>query len=107
MPDKETLFVVVSVDEPTRNSVCPVAPNLTTGGIEHIHPGHLDPDPRIGLGQQRDIRFAENHEQIPFSSVLELLRHMQIRIHSRLEDWNSPQSAELSRICFVVESTSN
>lgn len=42
MADKETLFVVVGVNEPAGNAVGPMAADLASAGVEHVRA--VDPD---------------------------------------------------------------
>src|SRR5438132_4277149 len=67
VPDKETLFVVICVDEPAGDTICVVAAHFSTIGVENIHTVDLYPDLAVFGGEDRDIRLAEDHEEVAFA----------------------------------------
>ena len=50
-----------------------------------------------------DVRLAEDDEEIAFAGVLEILGHVQVGVHARLEHGDATELAELGGVRFVVE----
>ena len=107
MADEEDFFVVVRVDEPSGDAVGVAAFDFAGLRFEdvdsvdlHLHLIRLAFD-----GQQVDVRFAEDHEQIAFAGVLQVFGHVQVGVHAGFEHRDAAQSVELGRVSFVVERT--
>src|SRR5882672_1079623 len=49
VPNEEAFFVVVRVNEPTRDPFWPVAPNLACLGVKHVNTVYLDANPVSGI----------------------------------------------------------
>ena len=64
MADKETLLVVVGVDEPAGNALGAVAAHLPGTGVEDVHAIDLDPHLAMLGGQDLDVRLAEDDEEV-------------------------------------------
>ena len=105
MPDEKTFFVVVGVDEPAGDPVCSVAADFARVGVEDVDSVHFDADLAVFLGDQGDIRFAEDDEQVSFAGILEVVGHVQVGIHAGFEDGESAEFAEFGRMRLVVEGT--
>jgi hypothetical protein len=104
--DEEALFVVVSVDKPTSNTVCAVAADFAGIWVEHIDTVNLHPHLTL-FSEDGDVRLAEDNEEVTFTGVLEIVRHVQIGIHPCLEHRNPAKFVEFSSMGFVVERASN
>ncbi len=50
-----------------------------------------------------DIRLAEDDEQVALAGVLQIIGHVQVGVHARLEHRDGAQLAELGRTGIVVE----
>ena len=100
---EKTLLVVVRVDEPTGDAVRAVAANLAGVGMEDIHAIDLDLDLTVVCVENVDIRLPEDHEQIALARVLEIVGHVEIRVHARFEHRDAPQFVELRGLGVVVE----
>ena len=71
--------------------------------MEDIHAVDLDLDlPVFGI-QDVDIRLAEDHEQVALAGVLQIVGHVQVGVHARLEHRDRAQLAEFGRAGIVVE----
>ena len=86
MPHEKALFVVVRIHEPARDPIRVVAVNLSRARVEHIHAIHLHPHLAARLIQDRDVRFAEDHEQVALAGALQVVRHVQIGVHAGFQD---------------------
>ena len=53
--------------------------------------------------QDRDIRFAEDDEEVALAGVLQVVGHVEIGVHARLEHRDAAQLVELSGVGLVVE----
>ena len=101
--DEEALLVVVGVDEPARDAVGAIAANLARAGVEDVHAVHFHPHaPGVG-GQEGDVGLAEDDEEVPLARVLEVVGHVQVGVHARLEHGDAPELAELRGVRVVVE----
>ena len=110
MPDEEALLVVVGVDEPARDPVRSVASDFTGVRVKHVDPVDLDLEllgvRSLPLGlEDVDVGFAEDDEEIPLAGVLEVVCHVEIGVHARLEDRDTAESLELRGVRLVVEGT--
>ena len=50
-----------------------------------------------------NIRLTEDDEEVAFAGVLEVVGHVQVGVHARLEDGDAAQFAELRGVGVVVE----
>ena len=75
--------------------------------MENVHPVHLYPDPAVVGGQHVDVGLAEDDKQVAFTGVLEVVRHMQVRVHARFEHRDPAQLVELGCVRLVIERTGN
>lgn len=95
MAHEEAFLVVVAVDEPAGDAVGAVADDFAGLWLEHINAIHLDAQ-AVAFGKERDVRLAEDHEEVAFAGVLEVFGHVQVGVHACLEDpaacqaWQSP-----------------
>jgi hypothetical protein len=65
----------------------------------------LDPDADLIVINwiDLDVWFAEHDEQIAAGRGLQRVRHMQIGVHSGLQDWNTTKAIEFSRMRIEIE----
>src|SRR5664280_94040 len=96
MADEEALLVVISVDEPAGDTVRAVAPYLARARMKYVDAVHLHAQAAVLLGKQRNVRLPEDHEQVPLPGVLEVVGHMEVGVHARLEDRDTSELIELS-----------
>ena len=69
--DEEALFVVVGIDEPAGDAVGAVADDFAGLGFEDIHAVHFYAQLAVLLGDQLDVRLAEDDEEVALAGVLE------------------------------------
>src|SRR6267378_3094783 len=86
VPDEETLFVVVGVDEPAGDAVGAVAADFTSARVKDVYTVNLHLNLTVFGRKNVDVRLAKDDEEIALAGVLEILGHVQIGIHSSLED---------------------
>ena len=55
--------------------------------------------------QEVNIRLTEDHEQVAFAGIFQILGHVQVSVHAGFEDGDAAQFVELRRVSFVVEGT--
>jgi len=103
--DEEALFVVVGVDEPASDAVGTVAANFTGSGIEDVHAEDLDLNVAVVGRKDLDVRFAEDDEQIALPGILEIVGHVEVGVHARLQDGNASEFGELRGVRVVAEGT--
>ena len=109
LTDKEAFLVIVRIHKPAGDVIGLAGADLAGAGFEHVHAIDLDAQHAglaafgVGLGQQADVRFTEDDEEIALAVVLEVLAHVQVRVHAGLEHRDLAQLAELRRMGIVVE----
>ena len=54
-------------------------------------------------GRSVDVRLAEDDEQVAFAGVLEVVGHVQVGVHARLEHGDAAELVELRGVGVVVE----
>ena len=101
--DEEALLVVVAVDEPAGDAVGAVAADLAGVGVEHVDAVDLDLDLSVLGVEEVDVRLAEDDEEVAFAGVLEVVGHVEVGVHARLEDRHAAEFAELRGVGVVVE----
>ena len=104
--DEEALLVVVGVDEPAGDALGAVAAYLAGVGVEHVHA--VDPDLEatrvVALGREDvDVRLAEDDEEVALAGVLQVLGHVEVGVHPRLEHRDAAELVELRGVGVVVE----
>src|SRR5690348_17251658 len=93
MPYEEALLVVVGVNEPACDAIGTVTADFARLRVEDVYAVHFHTN--LGSGRNDgDIRLAEDDEQITLPCVLEFIPHMQVGVHSGLEDRNPAEFAE-------------
>ena len=71
--------------------------------MEDVHAVDLDLD-LAALGREDvDVRLAENDEEVALAGVLEVVGHVQVGVHARLEDGDAAELVELRGVGVVVE----
>jgi len=94
MTDKEAFFVVVGVDEPAGDAFGSVTTDFAGVGVEYVHAVDLDAD-LTGFGFKNvDVRLAEDDEQVALAGVLEVVGHVQVGVHARLEHRDATEFVE-------------
>ena len=83
--DEETFLVVVGVDKPTGDALGTVGSHLAGVGMEHVHAFYLDAQLAVPRGENVDIGFAEDDEEVALAVVAQIVGHMEICVHPRLE----------------------
>ena len=53
--------------------------------------------------QDRDVRLAEDDEQVALAGVLQVVGHVQVGVHARLEHRDAAELVELRGVRLVVE----
>src|SRR3990172_8657807 len=101
--DEKALLVVVGVDEPARDAIGAVAADLALAGVEDVHAIHLHPDATALGGEESDVGLAEDDEEVALAGILQVLGHVQVGIHARLEHGDAAELAELRGMRLVVE----
>ena len=89
----------------------PSAPSLRTSpvvGVEDVHAVDLHLDPRDlpvvpADREDVDVRLAEDDEQVALAGVLQVVGHVEVGVHARLEDRDAAERFELRRVGVVVE----
>ena len=54
-------------------------------------------------GEQVDVRLAEDDEEVALAGVLQVVGHVQVGVHARLEHGDAAELAELGGVRLVVE----
>jgi hypothetical protein len=80
--DKETFLVVIRVNEPTSDSVGPIAADFAGVGVEHVNAVHFHADFAVLFRQNRNVRLAEDDKKISLAGVFQVIGHVQVGIHS-------------------------
>lgn len=62
---------------------------------------------RLIRGEYFDVRFPEDDEEVVAAGVGNVVGHVEIRVHARLEDGNAAELVELRGLCVVVEGAGN
>jgi hypothetical protein len=101
--NEETLFVVVGVDEPAGDSLGAVAADFARVGMKHVDSLDLHPKLAVLLRQHVDVGFAEDDKQIALARILEILGHVQVGVHARLEHRDAAELVEFGRVGVEVE----
>ncbi len=55
------------------------------------------------LGQDDDVRLAEDDEEVALAGVLEIVGHVQVGVHAGLQHGDAAELAEFRGVCLVVE----
>ena len=85
--DDEGFFVVVGVDEPAGDVVGGVGADFACGGVVNVQAAQNDFVFAIRLTVDRKIGFAEDHEEVARSRLLEeFVAHCQVGVHPRGKD---------------------
>ena len=105
LADEEAFFVVVGVDEPAGDAVGAVAVDFAAVGVEDVDAVDLDADLAVFSVEDVDVGFAEDDEEVAFAGVLEVVGHVQVGVHARLEDGDAAEFVEFAGVGVVVEGT--
>jgi len=101
--DEEAFFVVVGVDEPAGDAIGAVAADFADVGVEDVDTVALDPDLAVAGIEDVDVGFAEDDEQVAFTRVLEVVGHVEVRVHAGLKDGDATELVEFRGMGVVVE----
>ena len=85
MADEEAFFVVIGVDEPAGDFVGVAALDFAELRLEDVHSVDLDSDLAVVVGEEFDIGFAEDDEEVTGSGVFEFVGHVEVGVHPGLE----------------------
>jgi len=94
MADEEAFLVVVSVDKPAGNTFRTVAADFAGVGVEDVYAVDFDLDFSAFGIKNIDIGFAEDDEEVAFAGVFEVVSHVQVGVHSGLEDRDAAEFIE-------------
>jgi len=83
--DEEAFLIVVGVDEPAGDALGTVGAHLAGIGVKHVHAFYLDAQLAVPYGENVDIGFAEDDEEVALAVVAQIVGHMEIGVHPRLE----------------------
>lgn len=76
-------------------------PSISCVGVKDINVVHLK---LVVCGCENvDIRFAENHKEVPVVGVSKVFGHVEVGIHSRLHQGHTVKFLELRRVSVVDE----
>jgi len=103
MADEETLFVVVGIDEPAGDAFSPVAAHLAGIGVKDVDTVDLYLDLAVFGVENVDVGLAEDDKQIPLAGVFQVVGHVQVGVHPRLEHGDAAEFVEVGRVRIVVE----
>ena len=84
----------------------PSAPSLRTSPVlrvEDVDAVDLHAQLAVLLGEQVDVRLAEDDEEVALAGVLEVVGHVQVGVHARLEHGDAAELVELGGVRLVVE----
>src|SRR5690606_19152072 len=107
LADEEAFAVVVGVDEPAGDAVGAVGEDFAGLWLEDVDAVDLDPDLSVVGVEHVDVGFAEDHEQVALAGVLEVLGHVQVGVHARLEYGDAAQLGEFAGVGVVVDGAGN
>ena len=101
--DEEALFVVVGVDEPAGDAVGAVAADFARLRVEHVHTVNLDAN-LVAFGvEDLDVRLAEDDEEVALAGILQVVGHVEVGVHARLEHGDAAEFCELGGVRLIVE----
>ena len=101
--DEEALFVVVGVNEPAGNAIGAVAADFAGLRMEHVHTVHLHAEFAVLFRQEGDVWLTEDDEEVTLAGVLEVLGHVEVRVHAGLKHGDATEFTELCGVGLVVE----
>ena len=107
MADEEAFFVVVGVDEPAGDAFGTVAADFAGVGVEYVHTVYLDSHLAAFGFENVDVRLAEDDEEVAFADILEVVGHVQVCVHARIEHGDTTQLIELRGMRVVVKGASD
>jgi len=107
LADEEAFFVVVRVDKPARDSFGSIAANFARIRMEYVHTVDFHLNLVILRFDDVDVRLAKDHEEIALARVLQIIGHVQIGIHVRLQHWDAAELIEFGGVRVVIEGTSD
>src|SRR5262249_52427362 len=93
----------IGVDEPARDTIGSITDHLAGLWLEDIHAVQLHAQLAVLLVQEGDVRLAEDDEQVTLAGVLEVFGHVEVGVHTRLENRDAAQRVELGGVRLVVE----
>ena len=105
--DEEALLVVAGVDEPAGDALRTVAAYFAGVGVKDVYAIDLHLNLAALYREYVDVWLAENDEQVALAGVLQIIGHVQVGIHARLEYRDAPEFVEFRGVGVVVEGTGN
>ena len=73
------------------------------GRVEDVDTLELDLDPAVVAMPDLDIRLAEDDEEIAASALPQLVGHVRIRVHPRLDDRHLAELLEVAGMGVEIE----
>src|SRR5262249_50247653 len=107
MADEEALLVVVGVDEPAGDALRAVAAHLASLRMKDIYAVDLHLNLATLLREDIDVWLAEDDEEVALAGVLQIIGHVQIGIHARLEHGDASELVEFRGVGVAVEGAGN
>ena len=77
--------------------------NIAGVGIEHVDAVDLHPHLASAIVEDLHVGLAEHDEQVALPGVLQLVRHVQVGIHARLQDREAAELAQFRGMGVEVE----
>ena len=103
MADEEALHVVVGVDEPAGDALGTVAAHFAGVGVEDVHTVDFYLEHAVAGVQDVDVRLAEDDEKVALAGVLQIVGHVQVGVHARLQHRNAAEFGEVGGMGVVIE----
>src|SRR5207302_7042020 len=76
-------------------------------GVKHVYAIDLHLNLATTCREDVDVRLAEDDEQVALAGVLQIVGHVQIGIHARLEYGDTTELVEFRGVGVVVEGAGN
>ncbi len=101
--DEEAFLVVVGVEHPQRDTLLALRHHLAGLRLEHVHAFDGHAQHAIGQFLDADVGLAEDDEEVAVAGGLQILRHVQVGVHARLQHGHAAQAVELGRVGVIGE----
>ena len=98
---------MVGIHEPAGGAVRSVAAHLAGIRVEGINAVDTHLDAIVVILQNVHVGFAENDEQGALAGVPEVVRHVQVGIHARLQHRHAAEPVKLACMRVIAESAGN
>jgi len=101
--DEEAFFVVIGIDEPAGDAVGVVAADFAAVGVEDVDAVEFDLPEVVFEGDEVNIGFAEDDEEVGFVGFLEVGGHVEVGVHAGFEDGDAAEFGEVGAVGVEVE----